>query len=592
MLDRVPATVLDAVRSLGRRAGAVLTAGRWTARAATAPELLRIRADHVELADGRVACTLAVRGYPREVGPGWLRPLLELDGESRVSQHVEPVDSAQALRELDQDLRSAAASQLLAGARGAPVDAMDRAAAEDAQQLRAALARGQVRLFRLHLLITIFAADPAELARRREALLQHLDGRMLVARRCLLEQEAGFAATMPLGSCALPCPRNLDSDALAASLPFGAGEFQQRSGELWGLDIRRGTPVSVDRFALPNANAIVVAGSGSGKSYWMKHLLTLNLLAGRRAAVLDPQGEYGAWAQAVGAGAIRLGAAGQPGINPLAPPRRGGMVPEAWPAARAQRTAALLELLAGAAVDPALVFAALAEASRRASGAPTLSVLAGVLVQGGPPSEPLGRRLQVALDGGLRAFAGEGSAAAAGAAVVFDLREVVGQAPGVAAAAYLLLTHHVIDHLVAPDLPPLTLAVDEAHHLLAQAVGARFLEVLFRSGRKRGVAVCLATQSAGDLLGAGAEPGAAGAARAALANAATVFLMRQQNAREVGWLTDLYRLGPAEAEWLLTCGRGEGLLIAGASRAQVRIEAPEALRAAFSTGPEPQARPP
>lgn len=573
---------------IGRR-GAVrrpLAPGRWSPREAAAPEMVSVHADHLRLADGRVACTLAVRGYPREVEAGWLDGLFGLDGELRIGQHIEPLDQATALAELERDLRSAAASLLLADLRGGTGDALDGAAVADAKSLRETLARGEVRLFRHHLLITILADDLPDLGRRTEAVLAFLDGRLLLGRRCLLEQAAGFVATMPLGRCALRTPRNLDSDALAAALPFGAPEFQDAEGEWWGIDLRRRTAVTLNRYALPNPHGICVAGSGSGKSFWLKHLLVQNILAGRRAAVLDPQGEYGPWCRAVGGSAVRLGARSPMLLNPLARPVSGEVGPEAWPAVRAERVRAVLEVLAGPAIDPADVRSAVDLAAVH-GGEPSLVALAEVLLHAGPAAQRAGRRLEQALQGGLRAFSGQGAAPPPRqtTAVAFDLRDVVGQSAEVAAAAYLLLTHHVLDHLVQADAPMLTLAVDEAHHLLAHAAGARFLEVLFRGGRKRGVAVCLATQSVGDLLGADAQPEAARAARAALANAAAAFLMRQQNGREVAWLRDLFRLDPQEAEWLLSCPPGHGLLLAGPRRALLRVEAPEELRAAFSTEP-------
>lgn len=573
---------------------AVLAAGRASSAARVAPEMVRALADRVELADGRVACTLAVRGYPREVEPGWLRVLEDFDGELRFCQHIEPIETAQALAEIGRDLRAAQASLLLAQARGATEDAADRAAAEDAATLRDALARGETRVFAHHLLLTVFAQDPAELAQRTAALLALLEGALFTARRCLLEQAGGYQTTMPPGRLALPCPRNFDSQALSAALPPAADEPPGPTAEVWGLDLRRRTTVAVDRFALPNPHVIGLAGSGGGKSFWLKHLLTQNLLAGRRAAVFDIQGEYAAWCQAVGGVCVRVGPVGAAQLSPLARPlgRGGDAYPDgrAWRAACAVRLRTLLELLAGAAVavPEATVWDALEGAEAQAgSGTPTLSGVAAVLerLEGGAP---LARVLGLALRGGLHAFDGsEAGGLPDTAAVVFDLRDLVGQATAVVAAAFLLLTHFVLDQLVRPEAPALTVAMDEGHHLLAHAATARFVDVLFRTGRKHGVAVCLATQSVGDLLGADAAPDAARAARGALANASVVFLMRQQNRREIQWLDELYGLGPREAEWLGTCGGGEGLVLAGRQRARVRIEAPRPLLPLFSTGPSP-----
>ena len=122
-------------------------------------------------------------------------------------------------------------------------------------------------------------------------------------------------------------------------------------------------------------------------------------------------------------------------------------------------------------------------------------------------------------------------------------------------------------------------------------VTARFLEELLRSGRKRGAGVLLLTQAIGDLLGANADPDAARATRAALANAAAVFLMRQQNQREVAMLRELYRLGEEEARLLLACGRGEGLLVEGRRRVSVLVDVPRGMHATFATNPDHGAAP-
>jgi hypothetical protein len=569
----------------------VLARGRPAPNAVAAPEMVRILADRLELADGRVACTLAVRGYPREVGPGWLQVLHELDGEYRYSQHIEPVDTATALAELTRDLRDLRASLLLAEARGAEQDALDRNAAHDAEALRDALARGHVRLFRHHLLLTLFAEDPARLRQRVAAAMALLEGRLLWARRCLLEEAEAFASTMPLGRLAVPCPRNIDTDALSAAPPFGSGDLQGSAGEFWGLDVRQRTAVVVDRFALHNPHALCLAASGAGKSFWMKHLLVQNLLAGRRAVVVDPQGEYGGWCAALGGVHVRLGAGSPVGLHPLATPR--GADVEGWRAARADRLVELLTVLCGSGLrlTPGAVQGALAVADAAAGGAdPTLEQV-GAALQEQASTRAAGQRLLAALAGPLAPFRGGTTWDPDGQLVVFDLQEAVGQPRQLLAAFLLLLTRYLVDHLVDPGAPALTVAVDEAHHLLREPVGARFLEVLFRSGRKRGVAVCLATQSVGDLLGAEADPEASRAARAALANAAIAFLMRQQNAREVAWLRELYHLGASEADWLLGCRRGEGLLLAGGRRALVRVEVPADLQGLYRADPAPGARP-
>ena len=48
--------------------------------------------------------TFAVLGYPREVAPGWLAPLLAYPGPVDVALHVEPVANSEAARHLRRQL--------------------------------------------------------------------------------------------------------------------------------------------------------------------------------------------------------------------------------------------------------------------------------------------------------------------------------------------------------------------------------------------------------------------------------------------------------------------------------------------------------
>lgn len=275
-------------------------------RALAAPEGVEVRRAHVGLADGRVACTLAAIGFPRTVGPDWLGFLAEYAGEYRVAQHVQPVDGDAALAELERDLRQSSASVLLAQTWGRVVDVRDASAAQDAEDLRTALAAGDVRLFRHQLLITVFASNLAELERRCTELTRRLEAHLLTVRRCLWQEAEGFASTLPIGHAELDCARNFDSDALASGLPMAVTGSSGDGGEVWGLDVVGHTLVALDRRGLPNAHTLCLAGSGAGKSFLTKHLLCQVVLGGGRVVVLDPQGEYGTWSHALGGRAVPL----------------------------------------------------------------------------------------------------------------------------------------------------------------------------------------------------------------------------------------------------------------------------------------------
>src|SRR5487761_1171520 len=59
-----------------------------------APDV-EVAARHLRIGDD-YAATLAVTGYPAEVAPGWLEPLLSYPGRLDVALHIDPVPPAAA----------------------------------------------------------------------------------------------------------------------------------------------------------------------------------------------------------------------------------------------------------------------------------------------------------------------------------------------------------------------------------------------------------------------------------------------------------------------------------------------------------------
>ena len=59
------------------------------------PPSVEIAARHLRVGDD-YAATLAVTGYPAEVAPGWLEPLLSYPGRLDVALHIDPVPPAAA----------------------------------------------------------------------------------------------------------------------------------------------------------------------------------------------------------------------------------------------------------------------------------------------------------------------------------------------------------------------------------------------------------------------------------------------------------------------------------------------------------------
>lgn len=102
---------------------------------------------------------------------------------------------------------------------------------------------------------------------------------------------------------------------------------------------------------LTNPNILVIGQVGRGKSSLVKSLLVRQQVFGRRAAVLDPKGEYGGLAQALGAPVVRIEPGGSVRVNPLDPGLSIGLVD---PDEIFRRQTSLLQALASSSLNRSL----------------------------------------------------------------------------------------------------------------------------------------------------------------------------------------------------------------------------------------------
>src|SRR4029453_4771231 len=110
----------------------------------------------------------------------------------------------------------------------------------------------------------------------------------------LWEQRQGFESCLPAARDPLMVARNLDTSALAASLPFIGPSLAMEAGMLFGIATHTQAPVILDLFdqSLDNANLVVVAPAGAGKSFTVKVLSVRQLVNGVDCISVDPEDEY------------------------------------------------------------------------------------------------------------------------------------------------------------------------------------------------------------------------------------------------------------------------------------------------------------
>ena len=86
---------------------------------------------------------------------------------------------------------------------------------------------------------------------------------------------------------------------------------------MYGINEHNGSLILFDRFSLENANSVVFAKSGAGKSYFVKLEALRSLMFGTEILVIDPEQEYLNLCQAVGGEYINFSATSPVKINPF-----------------------------------------------------------------------------------------------------------------------------------------------------------------------------------------------------------------------------------------------------------------------------------
>ncbi|MCW7985038.1 conjugal transfer protein TraC [Streptomyces platensis subsp. clarensis] len=547
---------------------------------AAGPEAIEVHARALAIG-GHLATTLVVTGYPAEVTPGWLAPLLNFPGHLDIALHIEPVPNPVAADGLKKQRARLESGRRARYDKGNLDDPDVEAAAADAAEL-ACIARGEGKLFHVALYLTVHAADEDTLAEQAAAVRAIAESLLMSVAPTTYRALPGWLATLPLGIDTLKIRRTFDTAALAACFPFispdlppATGADGEAAGVLYGLNAVSGAPVLWDRFAQDNYNSITLARSGAGKSYHAKLELLRLLFTGVTASVIDPEDEYVRLAETVGGTVIAFGADGVR-LNPFDLPAGEDGGEQDLLTRRVLFLHTFLAVLLGtdlAAAEKAVLDRAILAAYARTGitadartwtrTPPTLADLATVLADdGSQTATDLADRLAPYTTGShARLFNGPSTAATSGHLVIYALRQL----PEEVKAPAMLLALDAVWRQVAHRAQQgrHLVVVDEAWLLMRDGAGARFLFRMAKAARKYWTGLAMVTQDADDVL---ASP----LGRAIVSNAATQILLRQAP-QAIETISENFHLCHGEREFLLSASRGEALLLTGDRRHKVAL---------------------
>ncbi|MBU2592130.1 DUF87 domain-containing protein, partial [Patescibacteria group bacterium] len=281
-----------------------------------APSAIEVDFDWIRI-NNRYYQTLFVINYPRFVSANWLSTLINFNHSTDIAMYIYPAEGKEILEDLRHKIAQMEAELSSDLQRGKVINPSTKAKLEDAISLQEELAKGIEKFFQFGLYITLGAESVEELNQATKELESGLGALLIIPKHATLQMENGFKTTLPTCQDMLKVTRNMDTTSLASTFPFVSSDLSDDRGIMYGINEHNGSLVIFDRFSLENANSVVFAKSGAGKSYMIKLEVLRSLMFEAEVIVVDPENEYENLVKATGGQFITFGFSSPSKINPF-----------------------------------------------------------------------------------------------------------------------------------------------------------------------------------------------------------------------------------------------------------------------------------
>lgn len=573
--------------------------GMTTLRDLIAPSSLEIHSSHFRIGT-KYGRTMYVYGYPRELYTGWLSGLINIDQVIDISMFIYPVDTEVVLNNLRKKVTQLEADMSINNEKGRTRDPAKEAALADAEELRDQLQVGAERFFRYGLYVTVYGDSLEELGFVQHSIETLFGQQLVYSKTAASQQEQGLNSTVPQMADQLQIRRNMNTGAISTSFPFTSADLTQEKGVLYGINMHNNGLVIFDRFSLENANMVVFAKSGAGKSFTVKLEALRSMMTGTDILIIDPDNEYEKLCDAVGGSYIHLSLNSDTRINPFDLPQvidsdeaddalranlvtldgllrqmlggtqmaaNGQLMSGLTPAEEADLDQGLIDTYARAGIT--------SDPLTHNSIPPTMIDLYDTLLHMGGTGPQLAQRLRKYTSGTFAGiFSQQSNIDINNTMVVFSIRDLEDEIRPV--AMYIILSH--IWNITRTIQRKRMLIVDEAWQLMKYDDSANFLFSLAKRARKYYLGLTAISQDVEDFMGS--KMG-----RAIVANSSMQLLLKQSTSA-VDVLADVFKLTEEERKRLSNFPVGQGLFFAGQNHVHIQVVASETETGLISTNPQ------
>ena len=262
--------------------------------------------DHLEIISNvtRYARSFFVSTLPRMATFPELFRDMYLFGDINTSIYINPIAESRSQNELNRTINELETERIVAADRG-NINRESTLGQKrwEAEQLRDEIAAGYNKLFEASVVSTLFAYSLEDLDRYTKLLASEMSKSLVGVKSAWGIQEEAFQSNLPLMQDKVKKTHTFDRRSMGTVFPFTTSEVGHPTGIPLGFNKQTGVPILFDNFhsSLANYNMVIFAKSGAGKSVTMKTLISRSaVLMGIQSLALDAEGEYSIVAESLG----------------------------------------------------------------------------------------------------------------------------------------------------------------------------------------------------------------------------------------------------------------------------------------------------
>jgi conjugal transfer ATP-binding protein TraC len=285
-----------------------------------APAAIKINPSFIQVGE-TLAGTIFVIAYPRYLHSNWFSPIINIDMPIDISMFIHPIETFDILKTLKKNATRVESQIHIEQEKGMIRDPALETAINDIEELRDNLQQGTEKFFRFSLYITAYGENVKELNEINKSIEAILEAQLVYVKPAIFRAEQGFNSSLPLANDELDIGTSMNSSPLSTTFPFISSNLSSNNGILYGINRHNNSLIIFDRFQMENANMVVFAKSGAGKSYTVKLEILRSLMLGTDVIIIDPENEYKHLCETVGGTFVKISLNSHSHINPFDLPK-------------------------------------------------------------------------------------------------------------------------------------------------------------------------------------------------------------------------------------------------------------------------------